>query len=87
MAELATTIMSSKGQVVIPEKIRTNLRLEQGTEFVVVSNGDALILKPISAPSAQQFEALLDKAHQEAKKAGLKKSELQNSIRDIRREK
>lgn len=37
MAEVATTTMSSKGQVVIPEKIRENLHLEKGTEFVVIS--------------------------------------------------
>ncbi|MEI6806002.1 MAG: AbrB/MazE/SpoVT family DNA-binding domain-containing protein [Myxococcaceae bacterium] len=85
MAEVATTIMSSKGQVVIPEKMRENLRLKKGTEFVVISSGDALILKPILAPSVKQFSALLDRAKKEAKKAGLKKADLENTLSDVRK--
>ena len=47
MVEIATTTMSSKGQVVIPDKIRDLLHLKQGTEFVVLSSEGAVILKPI----------------------------------------
>ena len=43
----ATTKMSSKGQVVIPEAIRNALGLEAGSEFVVVAEGDVVILKTI----------------------------------------
>ena len=39
MEVLATTTMSSKGQVVIPEAIRNRLGLQTGAQFVVV--GDA----------------------------------------------
>jgi AbrB family looped-hinge helix DNA binding protein len=87
MAEVATTIMSSKGQVVIPEKMRENLRLKQGTEFVVISSGDALILKPILPPSLEQFSALLDRAKKEARKAGLKKVDLEKAISEVRKRK
>ncbi len=34
MADVATTKLSSKGQVVIPENIREKLRLEAGVQFV-----------------------------------------------------
>ena len=40
MPGLATTRLSSKGQVVIPEEIRTALGLGPGTRFVVLSEGD-----------------------------------------------
>ena len=40
MAGLATTKMSSKGQVVTPEKIRTRLGSNTGSQFVVVSERD-----------------------------------------------
>jgi AbrB family looped-hinge helix DNA binding protein len=45
MTKPATTRMSSKGQVVIPERIRQQLRLQAGTQFVVVGDRDVVILK------------------------------------------
>jgi len=41
---ISTTKMSSKGQVVIPEKIRIALGLKEGAQFVVVGQGDSVIL-------------------------------------------
>jgi AbrB family looped-hinge helix DNA binding protein len=41
---------SSKGQVVIPEEIRTRLGLEPGVQFVVVGDRDVVILKVLQAP-------------------------------------
>ena len=45
---LSTTRMSSKGQVVIPEEVRTRLKLRTGTQFVVVGDRDVVILKAIA---------------------------------------
>ena len=50
MADVETTKMSSKGQVVIPEDIRTRLGLKPGAQFVVVGDNDTVILKVITAP-------------------------------------
>jgi len=36
METLATTRMSSKGQIVIPEELRKRLNLKTGAQFVVV---------------------------------------------------
>ncbi len=58
MATLATTRMSSKGQIVIPEEIRDRLGLQTGTQFVVVGDRDVVILKAISAPSMKEFDNL-----------------------------
>ena len=44
MEGLATTKMSSKGQVVIPEEIRKRLGLKSGSQFVVVGDKDTVIL-------------------------------------------
>jgi len=43
MAGVATTRMSSKGQVVIPEGIRKRLGLKAGSQFVVVGDRDTVI--------------------------------------------
>jgi AbrB family looped-hinge helix DNA binding protein len=44
MASVATTKLSSKGQVVIPEEVRNQLGLKTGDQFVVVGEGDAVVL-------------------------------------------
>ena len=85
MTELATTKMSSKGQVVIPEDIRKRLRLEAGSQFVVVAGKDAVILKTISPPSMAEFDDLLREARQQARKAGMKLSDIEDAIAEVRR--
>jgi AbrB family looped-hinge helix DNA binding protein len=87
MAAYATTKMSSKGQVVIPEDIRDNLHLKEGDQFVVIGRGDTVILKSITPPSMDQFDELLAEARAQAKKAGLKKSDVKAAIAKVRREK
>ena len=42
---VATTRLSSRGQVVIAEAVRERLALKPGTEFVVIGNADVVILK------------------------------------------
>ncbi len=75
MESLATTRMSSKGQVVIPEEIRDRLGLKAGTQFVVIGNRDVVILKAISAPSFKKFNGLIGQVRRQARRAGLRKSE------------
>lgn len=82
MVEIATTTMSSKGQVVIPDKIRDLLHLKQGTEFVVLSSEGTVILKPILPAD---FPSLLDQAKKEAKKARIAKSTLKRMIKATRK--
>ena len=71
MKPVATTKMSSKGQVVIPESIRKMLNLETGTRFVVVAEDDVVILKTIKPPSLEAFDEVISKARKQAKEAGL----------------
>ena len=85
MAELATTKMSSKGQVVIPEDIRKRLGLETGSQFVVVAGKDTVILKSISPPSMDEFKTLIRKARQQARKAGMKRSDVKKTVAEVRR--
>lgn len=73
---LATTKMSSKGQVVIPENIRKRLNLKEGTQFVVTGKEDVVILKAISEPSLDEFETLIQEARTQPKEASLKKSDI-----------
>lgn len=84
IANIATTKMSSKGQVVIPEAVRQRLGLETGCQFVVLGEKDAVILKTISAPSKREFSGLLAKAHKAAQKAGLQSRDIAETIAKVR---
>ena len=55
MESVATTRMSSKGQVVIPESLRQQLSLESGTQFIVMGEDDVIILKTIQTPLHARF--------------------------------
>jgi len=85
MSSLATTRMSSKGQVVIPEDVRKALGLEPGAQFVVLGEGDMVILKRIAAPTRSEFSTLAAKARREARRAGLKPADVHRALRRVRR--
>jgi AbrB family looped-hinge helix DNA binding protein len=82
---LATTKMSSRGQVVIPEEIRLKLKLKEGSRFIVVEEGDTVLFKVLPEPSREEFQKVLEKFRLQAKEAGLKKSDLSRAIKKSRR--
>lgn len=87
MAPLATTKMSSKGQIVIPEDIRKRLGLKPGAQFVVVGQNDVVILKTITQPSMTEFDQLISEARKQAKKAGMKKADITSALQKVRKKK
>lgn len=87
MTRIATTKMSSKGQVVIPEEMRKRLHLEPGHQFVVLAENDTIILKTIMPPSPEEFSAMLEKTHKAVKKAGITKDDLNKEIKKARKKK
>jgi len=85
MVRPQTTKMSSKGQVVIPEEVRRRLGLKAGARFVVVAEGDVVILKAIAPPSLNEFDGLVAEARRQARRAGLKKSDIAAAVAEARR--
>ena len=85
MAAYATTKLSSKGQVVIPEEVRRTLGLNEGDQFLVIGQGDAVILKTITPPKIEEFQELLSKARAEGRKARIRKADLKSAIARVRR--
>ncbi len=84
MSKLATTKMSSKGQVVIPEDIRVRLGLKPGEQFVVIGEKDVVILKKIVRPSMADFDELIATARHQARKAGMKRSDISTAVRAVK---
>lgn len=50
-----TIRMSSKGQVVIPQGVREELHVDEGTVFAVVGSRDTIILKRITTPTKEEL--------------------------------
>jgi len=43
---MATTVLSSKGQIIIPSPIRTAHQWEPGQRFEAIDTGEGILLKP-----------------------------------------
>lgn len=84
MPHVEFTSISSRGQVVIPNDIRKQMGLTEGTKLMVFSDGVNLLMKPILPPSAASFKKLIRDGHRYAKEAGLKKNDLEEVIRKVR---
>ena len=84
MADVSTTKMSSKGQVVIPENIRKQLNLKVGSQFIVLGEKDVVILKNISPPSLDEFSGLIADVRKKARQVGIKKSDISGAIKKVR---
>ena len=84
METLATTRMSSKGQIVIPESIRKQLDLKEGAQFLVVGDEDVVILKVVTPPDISEFEALIKQARKQAREAGLKPGDVKAAVTKAR---
>jgi len=83
--QIATTKMSSKGQVVIPEDIRNSLGLAVGDQFVVTGQRDVIVFKRLNMPDMSAFDNIVERARKNAKRAGLKREDLNTAIKRVRR--
>ena len=50
----ATTRVSSKGQVVIPEAVKKAARMREGEDLLVVAIGDTIVMKKLSAVTFEE---------------------------------
>ncbi|MEO5826450.1 MAG: AbrB/MazE/SpoVT family DNA-binding domain-containing protein [Gemmatimonadales bacterium] len=85
MGTAATTTLSSKGQVVIPEEIRVQLGLEPGAQFVVIADRDVVIFKLLEPPSLKDFAALVSRARKAAKQTGMTQADVAAAVKKVRR--
>ena len=78
------TAMSSRGQIVLPKKIRTKLNLSEGTQFIVLTDADNILLKPVKIPSLSEFSGVLRKAREWASAAGMTEEDVTDAIKAVR---
>lgn len=82
---LATTKMSSRGQVVIPESVRNSLGLKAGSRFVVIGQEDMVLLKVLLPPSPEEFAALQKRLRRKASAVGRTQKDIPGAIASVRR--
>ncbi len=46
---MMTTVITAKGQVVIPSKVRRRLNMKKGTKLCVIEAGGRVILQPLTS--------------------------------------
>ena len=80
--------MSSKGQIVIPQGIRTEICASEGTMFAVVSGRDSIVLKKIAMPSKEELicelKEIAKEGRKKADKLGIKESDVPDLVHKLR---
>ena len=85
METVEITSISSRGQVVIPQRIREKMKIHTGEKFVVIGEDNTLILKKLEMPSLKGIEKLLQKTRAFTKEKGLKESDIEEAIKQYRK--
>lgn len=70
--------MSTKGQIVIPKKLREGF--EDGTPFAVIRDRDTILLKRIKLPDIREFEFLAEKGKKIARERGIKETDVDEIV-------
>lgn len=83
--EFEITRIGERGQVVIPPSFRDQMRIHKGDKFMILQQGNAIILKRLRAPTKSDFEAMLKKAHLHAQKHKLTEKDLNEALKQARK--
>ena len=84
MLPFEMTRLSSKGQVVLPQAVRRKLKIGAGDQFMVICEGEDVVLKRVEKPALDRFKQLLLEARKFVKKSGFKKSDVNQAIKKVR---
>lgn len=77
---MTTAVVTSKGQIVIPAKIRRRLNINRGTKLCIEEKGSELILKAVTPEYFKSVAGIL------ATKGKLAKSLIKERQKDKRKE-
>lgn len=80
------TSLSSKGQIVIPNSLRKELRMVPGAKMIIFSDGVNVLLKPVQEPKMEKFKKLINESRAFMRKKNIKRSDVQKTIKQIRNE-
>lgn len=76
--------VSSKGQVVLPLKMRNQLKINSGDKLFIYCNEDSILIKKIKLPSKEEFENGIKENMKIAKESNLTEQDVFDAIKEIR---
>ena len=56
---MVTTIVTTRGQIVIPSRLRRKLNIKKGTRLYIEEKGDELIIKPVTPEYFSKMAGIL----------------------------
>jgi len=77
---MTTTVMTGKGQIVIPSKLRRRFNMKKGTKLYIEERGDELVLKAVTPEYFEKMAGVLQT------KGKLSKALLEERSKDKERE-
>mgnify|MGYP001141019900 CR=1 FL=1 len=77
---MAVTVVTTKGQIVIPSKVRRKFNIKKGTKLYIEERGDELVLRPVTPEYFKKIPGIL------ATKGKLSKALLEERFRDREKE-
>ena len=87
--EIEIARMSSKGQVVIPQEIRNEVKAGAGTTFAVIGSGDTITLKKIFVPSKENvLKGIIEfskKSRKRLEALGIQEADIPRIVEESRR--
>jgi AbrB family looped-hinge helix DNA binding protein len=88
MAETTVTKISTKGQMVIPQDLRKEMKINPSDEFLIYGEKDTILMKKIQKNSFKEdFYSLSKRLQKEAKKRKIAPKDLEKAIAKARGQK
>jgi len=56
---MTTMVVTTKGQIVIPSKIRQKHHIKRGTKLCIIEKGDQIILQPLTGEYFEKMAGIL----------------------------
>ena len=78
------TALSSKGQIVLPKTLRDTMSLETGCKFLILTDGENILLKPVQEPNIKEFDKLIKESKAWAKEVRMQEIDISAAIKAVR---
>ena len=72
--------VSSKGQVVIPKRVREKMGIKEGEYLLLVQEGDILVMKKLDI----NLEEVFEEGERVAREKGITKEDVERAIMEVR---
>ncbi|HLN45592.1 MAG: AbrB/MazE/SpoVT family DNA-binding domain-containing protein [Chloroflexota bacterium] len=83
--ETSVAVVGTKGQIVIPQRFRKQLKITPKTKVVLYRKDDKLILAKLNVPPLEKLEEIFREIDQQNKKGAVTEEEILEEIQAYRR--